>query len=153
MAIIVNPVEFEQVQADLIVNKLPVGGVLRIERGERRLDAKSLAPAGVKFALLVHRLQAHVVELGVEFDFLARFRINVDVISGLRRARRRKRQRILHKSVAQLGEFLSDSRSTDGSAARYRQDSVPDGNSAISEITAQKAETLAAGMGDPPRES
>ncbi len=92
MAVIVNLVEFEEVQADLVVDELPVGGVLRAERGERSFGAKPLAPACVERALLVHRFQAHVVELGVEFDFLARLRVDVDVISGSGSAHRRKRQ-------------------------------------------------------------
>ncbi len=117
VAVILNFVEFEQVEADLIVNELPIGGVLGTERRERSLGAKAFAPAGVERALRVHGLQAQVVELRVELDLLARLRIHVNVISGLRSDRRRERERILHESVAERGKFLRIRR---GGCARGR---------------------------------
>ena len=82
VAIILNLVEFEQAEPDLVVDKLPFGGVLRVERRGRRLGAEALAPVRVEGALRSHRLQAHVVKLGIECDRLAGFRVDVRVVAG-----------------------------------------------------------------------
>ena len=105
MTVVLDFVEFKKVQPDLVINQLPVSGVLNIQRRNRRLFAEALAPALVKCALVVDPLQTEVVEESVQFDSLAGLCVNVFVISGGGRIRGRQCQRFFDELIAQFGEF------------------------------------------------
>ena len=105
MAIALNVVQLEQAETNLIVDEVPIGGVLGSKRRDRSLGAKALPPLGVESALLGKGCEAHVVQQSIELDGFAGFRVNVLVISGGGRVRGGHRQRILHELVAQLGEL------------------------------------------------
>src|SRR5580704_9493412 len=106
VAIALNTVVFEQIEADLIVDKLPIRGILSVQRGPGRLRSKAFAPRGVKRALPGNGIETQVIEKGVKFDSLARLRVNMRVVPGERGARWRKCECIFHKLVAHRGEFL-----------------------------------------------
>ncbi len=105
VTIILNPVELQKLAADLIVDKLPVRRILRVERGQRCLAAEHLAPMRVDAALLRDSGSAYIVEQRVELNCLAALRIVVLVVPSLRRPRRRQRQRLVNEHLAKLGEL------------------------------------------------
>ena len=67
-----NVIELEEVEADLIVYQLPIGGVFRVHCRRRRLFVESFAPVGVELALLGDGFQTEIVQLGIQSDRLPR---------------------------------------------------------------------------------
>ncbi len=106
VAVVLNFVEFEKVEADLIVDELPVGGVFGIEGGDGSFGVEAVAPGGVEGALLGDGFEAQIVEQGVEFDFLAGFGIRVNVVAGGGGAYGGEGEGIFHELIAEGGEFL-----------------------------------------------
>jgi hypothetical protein len=49
--VILDAIQFEQVEGDLVVDELPVRGVLDTERGQRGFAAEALAPLRIDAAL------------------------------------------------------------------------------------------------------
>ncbi len=105
MLVILDAVEFEQVESDLVVDEPPVGGILDAEGGKRSLGAEALAPLRVDAALFRHAGGAHVVEQRIERDAFAGLGIDVLVVSGLGGTGGRKRQRLMNEFFTELGEF------------------------------------------------
>jgi len=103
--VILDTVVFEQLERDLVVDKLPVGGVLGAERDERNLAAEALAEFGIRTAQVGDAGGADVVEQGIERDGLAGFGVEVLVIPGLRGIGRGERQRLVNELFTELGEL------------------------------------------------
>ena len=69
--VVLDLFELQQVERDLIVDQAEVGGVLRIQRGDRRLGLEALPPLAIELLLRRHACGADVVELRVKIDRLA----------------------------------------------------------------------------------
>ena len=106
--VILDLVELEQVERDLVVDQAVVGGVLRVQTRDRRLGLKALSPLAIELLLGGNSLRAHVVELRVEIDRLAGLGIEMLVVTSLRGAHGRERQRVFHELVGHLGELRVD---------------------------------------------
>src|SRR5271154_4279332 len=99
MPITLNAVVFQKVLADLVIEELPIGGVLRTQRGKRRFFAEAFTPLGVKSSLSADGGETHVIEKRVEFDCSSSLWIDVPVIARSRRGGRGERQRIFQEPV------------------------------------------------------
>jgi len=122
--------------------------VLRIERGKRCLGGEIARASSHRKRAVRPSLSGSIVEFGVEARFSCLFsgRRGGDIQLATRPSR--KRQGILHESIAELGEFLWPDAACE--SAERSADEVRTASNVISDITAQTIEWLGAGMGDPP---
>ena len=94
----------EQAERDVVVDQPIVGGVLGIERGDRRFFLEALTPCAIERLLRGDALGADVVEFGVELNHLAGLGIFVLMKARIRSIDRRQRQRFFHELIGKLSE-------------------------------------------------
>jgi hypothetical protein len=103
--VVLNCVEFEEIEGDLVVEETEVGSVLRVERVDGSFLLKTGAPVTIKLLLEGHGLWTDVVELGVECNQLAGFGIGMLVIARAGGGNRGKGKRIFDELIGEAGEL------------------------------------------------
>src|SRR5579885_854689 len=74
--VVLDVLQLEEIERDLIVNQLPIGGTFRIKRLSGRTTSSGklfevFSPFFVKRFLIFHESEAHVIEQPIQFNHLS----------------------------------------------------------------------------------